>query len=134
MIAWAALTGPMPRRSASPAVGLQRAGAVADCHCEPAQFVLAHPRHVVLGVKHLAHPTTGQDTQTQHDHTPAHAPAAAPPQRRRQPNDTPPTDTEAQALAAYIRRIVDTAPRPNPAQLARLAGLLRNTGDSDTPS
>lgn len=28
----------------------------------------------------------------------------------------------------YIRRIVDTAPRPNPAQLTRLAGLLRKQG------
>ncbi|MGH3511174.1 MAG: hypothetical protein ACRDRB_02705 [Pseudonocardiaceae bacterium] len=33
--------------------------------------------------------------------------------------------TTAQPLATYIRHVVDTAPRPTPDQLARLAGLLR---------
>lgn len=36
-----------------------------------------------------------------------------------QQNPTPP-------LATYIHQIVDTAPRPTPAQLERLAGLLRD--------
>jgi hypothetical protein len=40
-----------------------------------------------------------------------------------QQNPTPP-------LAAYIHQIVDTAPRPTPAQLERLAGLLRDDPDS----
>ncbi|MGH3769300.1 MAG: hypothetical protein ACRDTX_29840 [Pseudonocardiaceae bacterium] len=43
--------------------------------------------------------------------------------------------TTAQPLATYIRHVVDTAPRPTPDQLARLAGLLRNTDDDpDMPS
>ncbi|MDQ2883294.1 MAG: hypothetical protein M3Y48_19520 [Actinomycetota bacterium] len=43
--------------------------------------------------------------------------------------------TKAQPLATYIRHVVDTAPRPTSDQLARLAGLLRNTNDNpDMPS
>ncbi|MDQ2884061.1 MAG: hypothetical protein M3Y48_23650 [Actinomycetota bacterium] len=43
--------------------------------------------------------------------------------------------TTTQPLATYIRHVVDTAPRPTPDQLARLAGLLRNTDDNpDVPS
>ena len=57
------------------------------------------------------------------------------------PPDTPDADaqhtpvTTTQPLATYIRHVVDTAPRPTPDQLARLAGLLRNTDDNpDMPS
>ncbi|MGH3869433.1 MAG: hypothetical protein ACRDQ4_25670 [Pseudonocardiaceae bacterium] len=39
------------------------------------------------------------------------------------PDPQPPT----QPLATYIRHIVETAPPPTPAQLERLAGLLRDT-------
>ncbi|MGH3935907.1 MAG: hypothetical protein ACRDS1_13175 [Pseudonocardiaceae bacterium] len=39
----------------------------------------------------------------------------------------------AQPLATYIRHLVDTAPRPTPDQLARLAGLLRNNNDTPDP-
>ncbi|MGH3610552.1 MAG: hypothetical protein ACRDRD_21055 [Pseudonocardiaceae bacterium] len=43
--------------------------------------------------------------------------------------------TKTQPLATYIRHVVDTAPRPTPDQLTRLAGLLRNTDDNpDMPS
>ncbi|MGH3696922.1 MAG: hypothetical protein ACRDRX_23575 [Pseudonocardiaceae bacterium] len=44
----------------------------------------------------------------------------------------PDTDPEQQ-LADHIRHIVDTAPRPNPDQLARLAGLLRPTTTNHKP-
>ncbi|MGH3999532.1 MAG: hypothetical protein ACRDTJ_18980, partial [Pseudonocardiaceae bacterium] len=89
------------------------------------------------------HPNTGKDTPTpthrqQHDHNTSDTPDAAtdPPQ----PHDTPPTDisaaskTPTQPLAAYIRRVVDTAPAPTPAQLERLAGLLREPGNPSASS
>jgi hypothetical protein len=46
---------------------------------------------------------------------------------------TSPTDTEpqspTQSLTVHIRHIIDTAPRPTPAQLERLASLLRQTNN-----
>ena len=53
------------------------------------------------------------------------------------PQDSSPSNTSTDTqiptsrLAAYIRHIVDTAPAPTPAQLERLASLLR---DPDNPS
>jgi hypothetical protein len=38
------------------------------------------------------------------------------------------------AEGAYIRRVADTAPLPTPAQLERLAGLLRNAEKSNMDS
>ncbi len=75
--------------------------------------------------------TTGKGAPTlthrQH-HTPPHTPDVGATAQH-----TPVTTT--QPLATYIRRVVDTAPRPTPDQLARLAGLLRNTNDNpDMPT
>ncbi|MDQ2883350.1 MAG: hypothetical protein M3Y48_19845 [Actinomycetota bacterium] len=88
--------------------------------------------------------TTGKDTPTlthrqQHDHNTLDAPntATAQPHPPRHSRDTAPTDISAAPkpltpqLAAYVRHVVDTAPAPTPAQLERLAGLLR---DPDNPS
>lgn len=79
-----------------------------------------------------AHTTTAKSAQTlihrqQHEHPTPDAPEAATTAQRALP--------KAQPLATYIRHVVDTAPRPTPEQLTRLAGLLRNTDDDpDVPS
>lgn len=60
--------------------------------------------------------------------------ATAQPHEPTDPHDGAPTNTDtdpdSQPPTHYIRHIVDTAPRPNPTQLARLAGLLRTTDDN----
>jgi len=81
-----------------------------------------------------AHLTQGKDTPTlthhqQHNHPSPDAPDA--PQQPKHPPHTTPATNESpepatQRLTAYIRCIVDTAPTPTPAQLERLAGLLRD--------
>ncbi len=86
-----------------------------------------------------ADPTDGNDITTltyrqQHDHNTPDAPntATTQPHPPRHPHDTALTDISAgpkpstPRLAAYIRHVVDTAPTPTPAQLERLAGLLRD--------
>lgn len=79
------------------------------------------------------HATTGNGTRTlthrqQHDPTSPDTPDDT---TTAQPAPLPKT----QPLASYIRHVVDTAPRPTAEQLARLASLLRNTGDDpDKPS
>lgn len=89
-----------------------------------------------------ADPTDGNDVTTltyrqQHDHNTPDAPNTATSQPR-QPRDTAPTDVSAgpkpptPRLAAYIRHVVETAPTPSPAQLERLAGLLRAPGNPST--
>ncbi len=81
-------------------------------------------------------PTNGNDTTTlthrqQHDHNTPDGPNTATTQPH-PPRDTAPTDISADPktptprLATYIRHVVDTAPAPTPAQLERLAGLLRD--------
>jgi hypothetical protein len=50
------------------------------------------------------------------------------PHHRHSTTDTDPQHP-TQLLAAYIRHIVDTAPRPTATQLQRLAGLLRDPGN-----
>lgn len=83
----------------------------------------------------LTHPTTGKDAPTPHDHTtpavPQVATTASLPPRQPHGAPTPDTDTTSQALATYIRHIAESAPLPNPAQLQRLADLLR---DPSNPS
>jgi hypothetical protein len=83
----------------------------------------------------LAHPTTGKDAPTPHDHTTPAVPqvattASLPP---RQPHGAPIPDTNthpnSQAQATYIRHIAESAPLPNPAQLQRLADLLHDPGN-----
>jgi hypothetical protein len=70
----------------------------------------------------------GAPTLTRHHHTSPDTPNVSATAQH-----TPVTKT--QPLATYIRHVVDTAPRPTPDQLARLAGLLRNTDDNpDMPS
>jgi hypothetical protein len=62
-------------------------------------------------------------THHQQHHTPPDLPDDTIPPQRTDP------DPATEPLAAYIRRIVDTAPPPTPAQLQRLAGLLRDTSN-----
>jgi hypothetical protein len=71
---------------------------------------------------------TARDNQTNIDqpHDPRHL-------RGNSPTDTGNGSTSQPPLD-YIRHIIDTAPRPSPAQLARLAGLLRSTPSPDTPN
>ena len=90
-----------------------------------------------------AHPTNGNDTTTPTHRQPdepntSDAPNAVPtpPHSPRHPHDTAPTEINAgshprspRLVAAYIRHIADTAPAPTPAQLERLAGLLRDPGN-----
>ncbi len=60
--------------------------------------------------------------------------ATTTPREPSHPHRSIPTNTDAdpksQPLTDYIRHIVDTAPRPDSAQLARLVGLLHTTDDS----
>ena len=94
-----------------------------------------------------AHPTNGNGTAALTHRQPdepntSDAPTTVSTQSHspRHPHDTPPTDISAgpqlrsPRLAAYIRHIADTAPAPTPAQLERLAGLLRDPGNPSTPN
>lgn len=65
-------------------------------------------------ITELARPTTRTDTPTRAVPTQTDADPQLPPQR----------------LADYFHRIADSAPAPTPAQLERLAGLLRNINSS----
>jgi hypothetical protein len=78
-----------------------------------------------------------QDTHRSKTSTPPH-PAAGSIPAPRAPHEAPTVtstdqEPETQRLAAYIRHIANTARPPTPAQLERLAGLLRDTGNPSPP-
>jgi hypothetical protein len=92
-----------------------------------------------------AHPTNGNNNPTTPTHrqpdepNTSNAPNAVPTPPHHSHN-TAPTDNRADShprspqRTVYIRHIADTAPAPTPAQLERLAGLLRNPGNPSTPN